>query len=202
MLTTGTADFSTTENTDSSFSVDTGTGSYEPLVDLAENNGLSTNQYNSNVLSFEFTLADATLNAISGKFAFATDEFPDQSITDILGIFVNGTNVAFFPDGDLVNFQPDDSDFFNSGYAFEWDGVTDVYSVTGLVNPGVNSFTLAIADTSDTAYDSALFFGGLNAGLTTGGGGIENPEVIPLPAGGLLLISGLAAFGFARRRKG
>lgn len=204
VLTTGTANFSTVENTTNSFSVDSGTGAYAPLVDLAVSGGLNTNQFNSNVLTFEFTVDDPTMNAVFAQFLFATDEFPTQSVTDIMGIFINGANVAFFPNGDLVSNQSGDpNDFFNNnpvgaaGYPIEWNGLTDVFTVAGLVNPGVNTFTIAIADTSDTIFDSALFFGGLKAGVTTGGGGIQVSEPAPLALFGL----GVAVLAFVRRRR-
>jgi len=219
VLTSGLGTFNTTENTSNSASTSTSTGSYQPLVDLAAAGGLNQNQNDSNVLSFEFTLDDPTENSVSAQFIFATDEFPTQGVTDIMGIFVNGVNYAFFPNGDLVSNQSGDpNDFFNlnpvgtdatNGYGLEWNGLTDVFNVIMLANGGgaVNTIDIAIADTSDTIFDSALFFTNLTAGTTTGGGGIgddpgDPPDgYIPVPASMPLLLAGLGAFGLLRRRK-
>lgn len=207
-LTTGGGDFGTT-NTSSSFSHQPGTGSYAPLVNLASTKGLSTNQNDSNVLSFDFTLDDPTQNAVKAQFIFATDEFADQGVTDILGIFVNGVNYAFFPNGDLVSNQSGDPhDFFNNNevglgtYNIEWDGLTAVFDITLLANGGgaVNTFALAIADTWDQVWDSAVFFTGLKAANDTGSGGITDP-VVPLPAAGWLLVTAFGGVAAAARRK-
>jgi hypothetical protein len=212
VLTSGAGNFSTTENTTNNFTAATGTGSYQPLVNLASAGGLNTSQNDSNVLSFDFTLDDPTENSVTAQFIFGTDEYPTQSVTDIMGIFVNGVNFAFFPNGDLVSNQSGDpSGFFNdnavgsdasTGYGIEWNGLTDVFSVTMLANGSgaTNTIEIAIADTSDTIYDSAVFFTGITAGTTDGGGGIEVPSV-PLPAGLPLLLSGLGGIFMMRRKK-
>ena len=217
VLTSGLGTFSTTENTTNQADADAGTGSFGPLVTLAAEGGLNTEQYDSNVLTFSFTLDDPTQNSVSAQFIFATDEYPTQSVTDIMGIFVNGVNYAFFPNGDLVSNQSGDpNDFFNdnpldstaaNGYGIEWNGLTDVFNLIMLAEGGgaVNTIQIAIADTSDEIYDSALFFTNLIAGTTSTGGGIgEEPPVtgvIPLPAGLPLMLGALGALGIMRRRR-
>jgi hypothetical protein len=209
VLTSGTANFPLT-NTVNNFSVNSGTSFYQPLRDLAATGGLSQSQSNANALSFDFTVDDPELNSISVKFMFATDEWPTQSVTDIMGIFVNGKNFAFFEDGSLVSNQPGNTEFFTLNpvggglYPIEWNGLTKVYTMVGLINPGeVNNITFAISDTSDTIFDSAVFFGGMVAGFTEGGGGIDpdptNP--IPVPAAFPLLLTALGGLGLMRRRR-
>jgi hypothetical protein len=206
VLTTGTAEFSTTTNTTNYFTVEGRTGPYQPLVDQATANGLSETQFDSNVLSFDFTVDDPTRNSVSASFIFATDEFPTQSVTDIMAVFVNGENFAFFPNGDLVSNQSEDpNEFFNNnpvgdaGYPIEWNGLTDAMNVIALINPGeVNTFTLAIADTQDQFFDSALFMGGLQAGVTGSGGGIAP---IPVPAALPLMLTAIGSLAWVRRRK-
>lgn len=209
VLTTGSAGFSNTTNTSNNFSVNSGTGSYAPLVTLASTGGLNTSQSNANVLSFDFTVDDLSLNSISAQFLFATDEYPTQSVTDIMGIFVNGVNFAFFPNGDLVSNQSGDpNSFFNlnpvgSGlYPIEWNGLTQIFNVVGLINPGaVNTISFAISDTSDTIFDSALFVGGMKAGFTTGGGGIGDPDPTDVPEPLSLTLLGLGLAGLVTRRR-
>lgn len=210
VLTSGLGTFSTTTNTTNAASTSTGTGPYAPLVTLASENGLNTTQNDSNVLSFQFVLDDPTDNAVEATFLFATDEFPTQSVTDIMGVFVNGVNYAFFPNGDLVSNQSGDpNDFFNNNavgtdnYGIEWNGLTDVFTLTALANGGgaVNTIDIAIADTSDTIYDSAMFFSDLTSGTTSGGCtgiGCTGGE-IPVPAIAWLLMAGLGGLGLARK---
>lgn len=210
VLTSGSANFSTTENQFAEATVDSGTGAFQPLVDLALAGGLNTTQFNSNVLSFKFTLDDPTKNAVKAQFLFGTDEFPTQNVTDIMGIFVNGVNYAFFSNGDLVSNQSGDpNNFFNSNpvgsdattsYGIEWNGLTDVFNVTLLALGGgqENLIEIAIADTFDTRFDSAVFFGNLTAIKTGGGGGIDP---VPLPASVWLMLAGIGAIGAMKRRK-
>ncbi|WP_417724159.1 choice-of-anchor L domain-containing protein [Salipiger sp.] len=207
VLTTGSAAFGT-DNTSSSISNTTGTAAYQPMVDLAAANALSTVQNDTNVLSFDFILDNALANAVTGQFLFATDEFPDQSVTDIMAIFVNGVNYAFFPNGDLVSNQSGNpNDFFNdntaNAFSIEWDGLTDVFTFTALANGGnaINNITFAVADTSDSGYDSALFITGLQSTTTSGSGGIGETSTVPLPAAGWLLLAGLGGIAGLRRRR-
>jgi hypothetical protein len=212
VLTSGLGTFSTTTNTTNNATANSSPGPYAPLVTLAGSKGLSQTQNDSNVLTFKFKLDDPSLNAVSGKFIFATDEWPTQSVTDIMGIFVNGVNYAFFPNGSLVSNQP--GGFFNDNrvnkgtYPIEWNGLTDMFTFTALAlgDGQENTISIAIADTNDTIYDSAVFFSGLTAGFTTGDGGIgpvdpPTPGVIPLPAGAWLLLGGLGGLAALRRRK-
>jgi hypothetical protein len=87
----------------------------------------------------------------------------------------------------------------------EWNGITNVLTFEAPVMAGINTFALAIADTQDQRFDSAVFFSGLRQSQSTngGGGGIIDPPVnaVPLPATAWLLISGVAALTAMRRRR-
>jgi hypothetical protein len=203
LLTTGTSQIPFT-NTVPDFSngntyPSPGTGPSGPLSAIS---GLTT--ADKNFISFNFTL-DPSKTSVNAKFVFASDEYPTQTVTDIFGFFVDGVNYAYFPGGALVsnvpaaNFQ--NNPLGSSGYQIEFNGLTTSLSVEGLINTSLTTHTLmiAIADTNDAAYESAVFIGGLTAanGVT---GGIVDSEV-PVPASAWLMASGLLGLLGARRRQ-
>jgi len=205
LLTSGVAN-TPMSNTSSAFTGVTSTGSD---ADLSTLSGSTTNDVNS--FSFAFTVA-AGITSISLDFVFASDEFPDQGVTDVFGVFVDGTNFAFFQDGSLVSFVAGvNADSFNDNnigtgnYDSEYDGISNSLSLVGILDPtiAVHTLKLAIADTSDSSFDSAAYITGLTGGTATGGGGIDPPTggVIPEPVS-VLVWGGLAAFGtLATRRR-
>ncbi len=174
-LTSGTANMPNS-NTVNNFSVSPGTGSNAMLTELS-----GTNTNDQNVLTFMFTLPTG-MNAVSANFVFGTDEYPTQSVTDIFGFFVDGVNYAFFPDGSLVANHPDAQfvDNFDqsssppdaSPYPHEFNGITMPHTVVGLVDPDLDVHTLviALADTSDTIFDSGVWLSMLHAVFATEGG--------------------------------
>jgi PEP-CTERM motif len=195
-------------NTVNQFSRNPNSGSNALLGSLVS--PISTND--ANMLTFNFTLAPGQ-NAVTALFVFGTDEFPTQAVTDIFGFFVDGVNYAKFPNGQLISNTPGNPTNFignpvGSGlYDIEYNGLTRVLQVTGLLNPSLSEHTLAIgvADTSDTIFDSGVFIGALVAG-TAAVGGIGDPGPGPgpgLPEPGTLglLAVGLLAANVLRRRK-
>ncbi|MBB5519535.1 choice-of-anchor L domain-containing protein [Amphiplicatus metriothermophilus] len=199
------------ENTDPSFDGSLGTPGNALLETLTP-----STTFDANVLSFEFAV-EPGMTSVSASFVFGTDEYPDQSVTDIFGVFVDGVNYAEFSDGSVINFELGSisAGFFNdndvgsltpfvtnTGDAIQYDGILSVLTVTGLLDLSLTThmIVIAIADTSDTIFDSGVFFGGLMAGTATGGGITPTPE-IPLPAGGLLMLTGLGALTLRGLRK-
>jgi hypothetical protein len=130
-------------------------------------------------------------------------------VTDIFGFFVDGVNYARFPKGRLIQNTPGNPTNFISNpvgamlYDIERNGLTAVFTVTGLVDPNLSEHTLVIgiADTHDTIFDSAIYIAGLQGVSTGGGGGIGNPEPIPEPATLALFGLGLLGLGAARRSR-
>ena len=136
--------------------------------------------FDATVLEFDFT---PTFNTITFQYVFASDEYNEWANTpfnDVFGFYLNGSNVALLPSTDtasnLVSINnvnggnPVGTDAHNAAFFInndlasgaalntEMDGLTKVLSVVANVIPNqVNHIKLAIADTSDSIYDSNVF---------------------------------------------
>ncbi|MDX1435883.1 MAG: choice-of-anchor L domain-containing protein [Anaerolineales bacterium] len=128
------------------------------------------------VLEFDITPIESGLIF---NFVFASDEyneFVNDIFNDVFAFYINGNNCA------LVSGSPVSVNTINNGNPFgtnptnpqlyinndlddgggmintEMDGLTKVLSCLSFVNPGVpNHVKLAIADTSDSIWDSNVF---------------------------------------------
>jgi Ca2+-binding RTX toxin-like protein len=127
----------------------------------------------ASVLTFNLVTAEA--GSVRFKVVFGSDEFPEFSNTsfvDIAGIFINGVNYAFFggsTDRPLSVIQANlNGNFINNQgktLPIEYDGISNVLTITAPVQAGANSVKIAVADTGDGVYDSALWISDL--ALTT-----------------------------------
>ena len=133
--------------------------------------------YDATILEFDFV---PITNTISFNYVFASDEYNEWVHTqynDVFAFFVNGTNCA------TVNGDPVSINTINNGRPYgtppmenpsfyinndlddgggsidtEMDGLTVVLTCQATVSPGViNHIKLAIADASDSIWDSNVF---------------------------------------------
>jgi len=140
------------------------------------------------VLEFDFVPSTPT---ISFQYVFASDEyneFVNTNFNDVFGFFINGTNCAVVgsppkpvtintinngnPVGGTPNSHPElyrNNDFQAPNpapYDTEMDGLTKVLTCFAIVHPGTNHAKLAIADASDSIYDSDVFLKSGSIGST------------------------------------
>ena len=160
------------------------------------------------ILAFDFVPQQSTVHF---SYVFSSEEYSDYSNTafnDVFAFFVNGTNCALVPGtadpvtintinngndvgGDATTHHPElFRDNVNPSPSIEsqMDGLTTVLTCNATVNAGVtNHMKLAIADATDTAFDSAVFIqsGSLISGqpLTVTKAGTGSGGVTSNPAG-------------------
>ena len=175
-------------------------------------NGLPGNTTDSTSLTFTVNATPET-HAILFAVVFATEEFPEGFAGDIAGIFVDGENYLFFPDGALVRHEPgtsdrnlvDNSQNLTGGLSplsTEYDAVSRPAIIAAVFDPNETSHTIrvAISDTGDQARDSGLFLAtlGIIGDDTLGGQGDDtlagsNADDTVIGGAGADLIFGLGA---------
>ncbi len=108
------------------------------------------------------------VNGLHLEFVVGSEEYPEyvgQSFNDVVGIFVDGKNVALDPKGNLISingpFFSGDSVITNSGTQF--DGTTPRLSIDIPIDSKAESHTVSVVvcDAGDGALDTAVFLSGL-----------------------------------------
>ena len=161
------------------------------------NQQAGTRTYDAATLDVDFIPDNGVLTM---QFVFASEEYPEYENSiyqDFVGVWINGSFVPMdVGNGDTdpgninttnninmyVNNQNDD-------YNTEMDGFTVTMTLTMNVNPGVvNSMRIAIADVSDSSYDSNLLIAADSAQSNL----IANADTMGLRANGQETIDALS----------
>ena len=149
----------------------------DPDLDILEGTGIGTND--AAILEFDFI---PTGDTVKFNFVFGSDEYPEfvNSINDVFGFFLSGPgiagpfsnnamNIALIPGTptpvtiNTVNPGANAAYYYdntpNTGaQSVQYDGYTVVMTAIGVVQCGVQyHIKIAIADASDTAWDSGVF---------------------------------------------
>jgi hypothetical protein len=143
-------------------------------ADLTAIVGATTND--ATILEFDFV---PTASTLSFSYVFASEEyneFVDSTFNDVFAFLLDGVNIALIPstatpvainninNGANAAFY-NDNDPSDLGtptpFGTQYDGFTTVLTAQATVNPGQTyHIKLAIADTSDSILDSAVFIQG------------------------------------------
>ena len=133
------------------------------------------------VLQFDFTIDDLFVHGIKFDLVFGSEEYPeysDSNFVDIAGVYLNGKNIALFNAQDdqplsVISKNLDIGNFIDNGdghIPIEYDGVSNKLTINTEIQPGKNTLKIAIADTGDSSYDSALYIANLEGTQLIGGG--------------------------------
>lgn len=167
--------------------------------------------YDAASLTFRFTVP-ASANNLYFNYVFASEEYNEwvyKGFNDVFGFFLDGQNIALLPGTstpvsvDNVNNSAFSSQYRDNSpgpFATEYDGLTRVLQAQKLaLDPNVeHTIKLAIADTGDHIYDSAVF---LQAGTFDNSTHEHEQEDVPDAGSGLLLVAfGCAAVLAIRKR--
>jgi Ca2+-binding RTX toxin-like protein len=127
--------------------------------------------FDATTLSFKINVTDKSAQYVSFDLALGSDEYPEfagSKFVDVAGVFVNGTNYAYFGNNskkplsvlqtNFANFQDNTSGKLPT----EYDGISTKLTVFAPVHYGINTIKIGVADTSDSAYDTGLFISNMH----------------------------------------
>lgn len=164
ILSTGRVTSYTQSSGDPNRSASTSTNTSGPDNDAQLNAVAGATTFDAAILEVDFI---PTGNVMSLQFQFASEEYPEftgSEFNDLFAIWMNGSLVASpvfnVTQVNAINtasnpnlFQDNTGDDFNT----EMDGLTVTLSVTMPVNVGeMNTLRIAVADVSDSSYDSNI----------------------------------------------
>ncbi len=156
----------------------------------------STPSLDAVALTVTFT-TDATIDGLSFKFIFGSEEFPEwvgSPFNDAFAAFLNGSNISFDSDGNLISvnnnfFQINNNLNFDPGHPalvgkteanlpLEYDGLTTYLVTSKALTPGTHTLKFVVADASDSILDSAVFLSDFKFALEGGteGTGTVSPD--------------------------
>lgn len=137
--------------------------------------------FDAAVLEFDVITESPTFTI---RYVFASEEYREwvgSEFNDVFGFFVGGTNIALTPGTsepvtvNTINHQQNSSLYRDneSGSGTQFDGLTVPLTAVAIVEPGVlTHIRIAIADTSDDVFDSAVMIAQ---------GGISGSQIAPIP---------------------
>ena len=190
LLTTGSADLATQVNNDTRAGEllnGPGDSDLSSLID-----GEAT--YDRASLTIQFSAAPG-VKSIQFSFVFGSEEFPEfvNEYNDVFGAYLDGVQISFDTNNApisvnnnffLLNNSGDTSDSDTIGKTvatlpIQYDGLTPRITTQRELNPdlSIHTLKLVIADTGDSALDSAVFLAGLSgagAGSGTGQAPVAN----------------------------
>jgi hypothetical protein len=120
--------------------------------------------------SYQVTVIPST-STLHVRYVFASEEYPEfvgSQYNDVMAVYVNGKNCAFVPGSstpvaiNTINAGTNSQHYVDNsagaaGYSTTMDGLTKPLTCTVKVSPGVPvTVHIAVADTSDGVYDSAV----------------------------------------------
>jgi len=149
------------------------------------------------------------------SYVFASEEFPEfggNIFNDVMELQLNGVNLAFLNDGQIVSINslvPSFTGPFNPDYidnpagtgpaanVTRLDGYTKVLNFEGALNKNAtNTLSIFIKDVGDKGYDSALFLKGGSISSVP-----PNPVPEPTTIAGVLLGGSLLTAGKRLRQR-
>ncbi len=180
VLTTGDVNLITDTNTEDGIGMDNNLPGNTVLDGIS---GVST--FDATSLTFDFQFGDGSTGGdLFFNYVFGSDEyneFANSNVNDAFAFLLDGVNVALLDDGvtpvsiNTINggdpfgtgavnpdlFNNNDLDDGGPFFDFEYDGFTDVLSVSALgLAPGTHTIELVIADGGDGIFDSGVFIQG------------------------------------------
>jgi hypothetical protein len=220
LLTSGNAIGAPGPNNSDSFTGDTGGAGDAQLDTLA-----AATTFDANILTFTFHKTNPNdPDVVSFQYVFASEEYNEfvgSQFNDVFGFFLNGTNIALIPGTstavaiNTVNCGSN-STFYNSNDSHDpsaggcngtftslntqYDGIAGglgslALFAQGSLISGENTIKLAIADSSDHIYDSAVF---LKAGSFIAG---PPPSTVPEPSSIFLFGTVVSFVAFKLRKR-